>query len=124
MDDNLYAGLASVFHEPRRLAIVSGLCAAGGAQTFVELRTQLDLTDGNLSRHLKALEVAGVVRLRREFVGVKPRTTVILTEAGRAQFAAYLDSLEAVLAHAAAAVEARVPRRGVTPAPGARAAEV
>lgn len=100
-----YDELARVFHEPKRLAIVSALCAQPDGLSFSELKKEGDFTDGNLSRHLKTLEEDGVVYLHKAFVGVKPRTTVFLSDSGRERFLAYLKALESVLSRAAEAVE-------------------
>lgn len=99
-----YAALERLFHEPNRLGILSLLSAAPQGQTFTQLKEQLQLTDGNLSRHIKALEEGGVVSLDRRFAGVKPQTTVAITGAGREQFIVYLKALEDVLQRAAQAV--------------------
>ena len=99
--------LQRIFHEPARLAIMSALCAADRALTFNELREQCDLTDGNLSRHLKALQEAGAVTVSKSFAGVKPRTTVALAETGLRQFTEYLAALEEVLDTARRAVPRR-----------------
>jgi DNA-binding transcriptional ArsR family regulator len=98
--------LERLFHEPSRLAIMSSLCAADGGLTFTELKDSCGLTDGNLSRHLKALEDAKAVRIDKTFVGVKPRTTVKLTPAGLDRFREYLDALEDVLEKARQALPA------------------
>ena len=97
---NPHEALEKLFHEPNRLAILSALCAAPGGLTFGDLKTTCRLTDGNLSRHLAALEEAGVIRVKKEFVGVKPRTTVFLTDAGLDRFNDYLAALEDVLEQA------------------------
>ncbi len=89
--------LERLFHEPSRLAILSALCAAHDGLAFTELRDICRLTDGNLNRHLKTLEEAGVVRIHKAFVDDKPRTTVALTRAGLARFSLYLETLAAVL---------------------------
>lgn len=102
--ENPYGALSRIFHEPNRLAIVSALCSAANGLSFRDLKEECVLTDGNLSRHLKALEEAEMVLLEKRFVGAKPRTTVILTEHGREQFIAYLKALEEVLKKAAEAV--------------------
>ena len=96
--------LERIFHEPNRMAILSALCAASENLTFTELRGLSGLTDGNLSRHLKALEDAGVIRIRKFFVGVKPRTTVALTDKGLNRFDEYLCALSDVLRKAQQAV--------------------
>lgn len=102
--DNPYTALKQIFHEPSRLAIISALCGAVDGLTFNELKEHCELTDGNLSRHLKALEEASAVRIEKSFVGAKPRTTVFLTDQGRESFLEYLQALEGVLRKAAQSV--------------------
>ncbi len=99
------SALERIFHEPNRMAILSALCAANEELAFTDLKSLTGLTDGNLSRHLKALEDDGVIRLRKFFVGVKPRTTVALTEKGLKRFDDYLKALSDVLKKAKQAVE-------------------
>jgi DNA-binding transcriptional ArsR family regulator len=97
-----YDALERLFHEPNRLAIMSSLLGATGGQTFGELKKACSLTDGNLSRHLTTLESAGVVTITKDFVGKRPRTTVVLSEDGQKRFLQYIEALEAVLKEAAA----------------------
>ncbi len=89
--------LERVFHEPNRLAILSMLCASDEPVSFTELRNTCNLTDGNLNRHLKALEDEGVVKIRKAFVDRKPRTTISVTARGLERFQAYVDALGAAL---------------------------
>lgn len=102
--DNPFGGLKRVFHEPNRLAILSALSNSANGLRFKELKEACELTDGNLNRHLKTLEDAGVVVIEKSFVGVKPRTVVSLTDSGREQFIEYLKALEEVLKTAAEAI--------------------
>ncbi|MCK6620036.1 MAG: transcriptional regulator [Calditrichaceae bacterium] len=104
--DNPYTALKTIFHEPNRLAIMSALCSSADGLTFKELKESCELTDGNLSRHLKALEEAQVILIEKKFIGAKPRTTVVLTDIGRESFVDYLKALEEVLKKAAEAVAA------------------
>jgi DNA-binding transcriptional ArsR family regulator len=97
IDESDTSALERIFHEPNRMAILSALCAASEPLSFTELKSLSGLTDGNLSRHLKALEDANIIRLSKAFVGVKPRTTVILTEKGMKRFEDYLSALSDVL---------------------------
>jgi DNA-binding transcriptional ArsR family regulator len=92
-----FEALDRLFHEPNRLAIVSTLCAADAGLSFTELRDRCNLTDGNLNRHLKVLEEAGAVRVKKQFVAGKPLTRVAMTVRGREQFAEYLAVLHTVL---------------------------
>jgi DNA-binding transcriptional ArsR family regulator len=91
--DNPYESLERVFHEPNRMAIVSALCAADAGIPFPELRSACGLTDGNLNRHLKVLSDAGIIRIEKTFVRLKPRTTVWITRPGLRRFQDYLSAL-------------------------------
>lgn len=82
------------------MAIMSALCTAEQGLAFTELKKTCDLTDGNLNRHLKVLSEAGAVEMTKKFVGVKPRTTVFMTEHGIESFNAYLNALQLVLEQA------------------------
>ena len=84
--ENPYDDLKKIFHEPKRMAIMSALCAADSGLTFTELKLQCEISDGNLNRHLKVLTEAGAIKINKKFVGVKPQTTVYLSEKGFAQF--------------------------------------
>ena len=102
---NPYDALQRIFHEPHRLAIMSSLCALTQGESFTELKRDCGLTDGNLSRHLRAMEAAGVITITKTFVGRRPRTTIIVTDEGRETFLDYLDALEAVLNRAVESVQ-------------------
>ncbi len=81
-----------VIHGRVRLGVMAYLSGAGSAD-FNSLKARLQATDGNLSAHLRKLEDAGFVRVEKSFVNRKPLTTLILTDAGRTAFAAYLDAI-------------------------------
>jgi len=51
----------------------------------------------NLSVHASLLEKHGLVRVKKEFSGRKPRTTFSLTRAGRREFEQYVEELEKIL---------------------------
>ena len=71
-----------LIHEPSRLKIMAQLYVVKSAD-YTFLMKQLGFTWGNLSSHLTKLENAGYVHVEKEFVDKKPRTTLMLTEAGR-----------------------------------------
>lgn len=104
--DNPYLNLKKIFHEPSRLAIISALCRSIDPLAFNQLKEECELTDGNLSSHLKMLEEAGVVQTKKSSANSKPRTEVFLTEVGRESFIDYLQALEEVLKNAAEAIAA------------------
>lgn len=104
--NNPFDALEKLFHEPNRMAIMSTLCGSDTGLSFTDLRDACGLTDGNLSRHLKALEEAGAVTITKKFVDSKPRTTVAPSASGLERFGEYLNSLATVLKKARSSVAA------------------
>ena len=92
--------LDEVIHGRVRLGIMAFLSSAEAAD-FSTLKARLQLTDGNLSVHLRKLEEAGYVEMSKAFVGKKPQTNVRITPAGRSAFASYLDALARLVGNAA-----------------------
>jgi DNA-binding transcriptional ArsR family regulator len=101
---NPYDSIRKIFHEPNRLAIMSALCASEDGMTFSRLKEECGLTDGNLSRHLAALKDIDVIKIQKKFVGVKPCTTVFISESGYEKFNEYLTALSEVLQQAREAI--------------------
>ena len=99
--ENPYEQLHRVFHEPSRLAIMSAIAQETSGVKFRELRDECKLTDGNLNRHLKTLEQAGAVKIKKKFVDSKPQTTIHITRNGQDSFLEYLQALQDVLLNAA-----------------------
>ena len=92
MDGFDLEAIDEVIHGRIRLGIMAYLSGAEAAD-FNTLKARLQATDGNLSVHLRKLEDAGYVRLDKSFVNRKPLTRAVLTDGGRAAYAAYLDAL-------------------------------
>ncbi|MGI8697790.1 MAG: winged helix-turn-helix domain-containing protein [Mycobacteriales bacterium] len=90
------SALDEVVHQRVRLGILAVLAEARRAD-FTFLRNSLELSDGNLSRHLQVLEAAGYVSIAKEFEGRRPRTWVQATPAGRQAFYGELAALQALL---------------------------
>jgi len=88
--------LDRVIHERVRLAIVSALAGARSL-SFNELKTLLDITDGNLSVHARRLEDAGFITCEKTFVDRMPRTEYQITAAGRTALDEYLDHMESLI---------------------------
>lgn len=101
--------LDRVLHERARLGILSCLISCGTAVTFADLKGLCDLTDGNLSRHLKALEEGGIVVLERDKEGSRPQTWIAFSRSGRKRFLDYVDVLESIVRNSAAAKGGRAP---------------
>ena len=75
-----------------RLGVISVLMTRKEA-TFSELKSLLGLTQGNLGIHLKKLEEADYVTIKKEFVRNKPRTTCRITARGRNAFLEHVEKL-------------------------------
>jgi DNA-binding MarR family transcriptional regulator len=87
--------LDDVVHQRVRLGILAVLREAHSAD-FAYLRDTLDLTDGNLARHLKVLTEAGYVTSTKTFERGRSRTWLAATRSGRAAFDSELAALQAL----------------------------
>ena len=94
--------LDPTIHQPARLGILT-VASEAKRIDFVSLRDVLDLTDGNLSRHLATLEAAGYVAVEKTFEDRKPRTWISVTRAGRKALAAEIAALRDIVAGAESA---------------------
>jgi len=64
---------------------------------FNALKELLDVTDGNLASHIKALEKEKYLSVNKTFVDRKPNTKYRITEKGKTSFKKHLDALEQVI---------------------------
>jgi len=80
-----------------RLTIMANLSMAGGAVDFNTLLEELGLTKGNLSTHLRKLEDAELISVKKGFIDRKPRTTYACTARGKREMHNYLATIEAFL---------------------------
>ena len=99
MNAQPFLQLDRVIHEKGRLPIMS-LLAASTELSFTELRDTLQMTDGNLSVHIRTLQEAGFVSVTKSFRNQRPLTTVSLTTEGRKAFTDYIDLLEQIVRQA------------------------
>ena len=88
--------LDELIHQRTRLAILSAL-ATGERLAFNDLKTILDVTDGNLSVHARKLEEAGYVNCTKRFRGRTPLTEYELTAEGRSALESYLSHMESII---------------------------
>ena len=88
--------LDEVIHQKNRLGILAVLAEADYAD-FTYLKEILDLTDGNLSRHLQVLEEAGLVVIEKDFQGKRPRTRVKSTRRGRKALTQHLKAMQELI---------------------------
>ncbi len=81
------------FESRARLGIMSVLMVEENVD-FTFLKETLQLTDGNLASHLRALEDATYLSVEKQFVGRRPNTRYTATEGGKEAFKIHLDALE------------------------------
>ena len=91
-----YREIDDVIHGRVRLSVMAYLSGAGAAD-FNELKARVGGTDGNLSIHLKKLEEAGYVGVKKGLRGKRPQTTVGLSKKGREAWIAYIARMEDLL---------------------------
>lgn len=90
--DNLY----KAFESRVRLGIMSAL-AVNDTLDFSTLKEYLEVTDGNLASHLKALEKEGFIEVKKAFVKRKPNTRYAVTKEGRKAFETHIGALESLI---------------------------
>ena len=88
--------LNKAFESRIRLGVMSALLV-NDAVDFTTLRNLLDVTDGNLATHLKALEKEGFISVEKSFVGRKPNTSYSVTKEGKVAFQSHLKALESLM---------------------------
>lgn len=89
-------GSERLLYDRIRLGIMSAL-SVNRNMSFAELKDLLDVTDGNLSKHARRLEDAGLISCRKAFAKRVPRTQFSLTAKGKRNFARHLQHMEALI---------------------------
>lgn len=64
---------------------------------FTRLRELLDVTDGNLASHIKALENAEYINVEKSFIDRKPNTRYSVTKLGKMEFIKHIEALEKLI---------------------------
>src|SRR5277367_3773156 len=111
-----YQGLDSLIHEKARLSIITSLSTHPQGLLFNDLKELCALTDGNLSRHLQALNEGGLVDVWKGYKNKRPQTLCRLTDEGRRRFLDYISVLEAVVTDALGAPAPRTGLEGLSSA--------
>ncbi len=93
---NPIAQLNKIFDSRIRIGIMSALMV-NDELSFNELKELIDVTDGNLSTHMKTLEDNNYVAVKKGYVGRKPNTSYSITRVGEKAFRAHLDALEQII---------------------------
>jgi len=92
------AKLDPLVHPPARLSIFALLAAASDWVTFATVRDSVGISDSVLSKHVRVLEEAGYLEVRKGAVGRRFRTWLRLTPRGSAAFAGHVSALQELAA--------------------------
>ena len=84
------------FDNQVRLSIMSMLMVNDWID-FSTFKEMLELSDGNLSSHLSALESENYIAVTKQFVGKRPKSSYSATETGKKAFSEYLNALDKLI---------------------------
>ena len=87
--------LDELIHAPVRLSMVAALAGVDSVD-FRHLGDLVQVSDSLRSKHIRVLEDAGYVEVRKGHEGRRPRTWLSLTDDGRRSYARYLDTLASI----------------------------
>jgi len=93
---DILKSLSKLLENSVRLGIMSALMVNDSID-FNTLKELLDVTDGNLASHLKALEKNDLIEVRKQFIGRKPNTCYSITPKGKTVFNQHLNALEKLI---------------------------
>jgi len=93
---NPIENLNKIFDSRIRLGIMSAVLV-NAEVNFNDLKELIQVTDGNLASHLKTLEDASYIKVKKGFIGRKTNTTYSVTKAGEKAFRSHLDALEGMI---------------------------
>jgi DNA-binding HxlR family transcriptional regulator len=93
---NIIKNLDKAFESKIRLGVMSVL-VVNAKLSFNDLKSTLELTDGNLASHLKMLESSGYILVHKSFSGRKPNTMYEITAEGKIAFEKHLKALEEII---------------------------
>jgi DNA-binding transcriptional ArsR family regulator len=91
-----YREIDEVIHGRVRLSVMAYLSGAETA-SFADLLKRAQVSEGNLSVHLRKLEDAGYVEVEKRFVGRKPQTLCRLSDDGREAWIAYIAHMQKLI---------------------------
>jgi DNA-binding PadR family transcriptional regulator len=90
---NILENINKAFENRVRLGIMSVLIVNDHTD-FISLREMLEVTDGNLASHLRALEDYGYITTEKKFINRKPNTSYRITKEGAESFRNHIRALE------------------------------
>lgn len=93
---NIISNLNKAFESRIRLGIMS-ILMVNESVDFISLKELLQASDGNLASHLRSLENGKLIKVEKQFVGRKPKTSYSATTLGRELFTQHLNALEKLI---------------------------
>ena len=94
--NNPISGLNKIFDNRIRLGVMS-ILMVNESVSFNDLKSMLEVTDGNLATHLVTLEGEGFLKVHKGFIGRKTNTTYSVTKAGEKAFSDHIGALEKMI---------------------------
>ncbi|NUN08346.1 MAG: transcriptional regulator [Ignavibacteriaceae bacterium] len=88
--------LNKAFESRVKLGIMSAL-AVNDELDFITLKEYLNVTDGNLASHIKALEKENYIGVVKSFVDRKPNTKYYISKEGKKAFDNHLKALQKLI---------------------------
>ncbi len=93
---NILSNLNKAFDSRVRVGIMSILLKSNWVD-FTTLKNTLQVTDGNLSSHLSSLEKQNMIKLKKQFIENKPKTSYKISRNGLRKFNEHLNALEKLI---------------------------
>jgi DNA-binding MarR family transcriptional regulator len=85
-----------IVHAPNRLQICAMLAGVDSVE-FATVRDSLGVADSVVSKHVRVLQQAGYVSIRKATVGSRVRTSLALTARGRRAYDGHVAALRALV---------------------------
>lgn len=93
---SIIKNINKTFNNRVRLGIMSALMVNENVD-FNTLKELLDVTDGNLASHIKALEKLEYILIKKSFIGKKTNTKYSITKLGELEFKKHISALEKLI---------------------------
>ena len=90
---SIIKNINKTFDNRVRLGIMAALMVNESVD-FNTLKELLDVTDGNLASHIKALEKVEFILIQKSFIGKKTNTKYSVTKLGKLAFKKHINALE------------------------------
>jgi DNA-binding HxlR family transcriptional regulator len=85
-----------IFSSQVRLKIIAALVVTSPL-LFNDFIEELSITKGNLSSHMRTLEEASFITIKKQFIENRPQTSYNITDIGSSAFKQYVLELEKII---------------------------